>query len=202
MPGPASVPGQLRGACLALVLVAAPAVSAQPSLVSQAKATAATAADKVLHGTQDLAVHALGLLGVSYRLGGESPDTGLDCSGLVRHVFRQVSGVTLPRTSRELARMGHAVARNDLVPGDLVFFNTRRSAFSHVGIYLGDSRFIHAPRRGREVEIAELDKAYWRRAFDGARRLASVLPAPTTTAVAETFPPADEGATLEAADTP
>lgn len=155
-----------------------PSASARAqSLVSQAASSVVTVADKVWHGTQDLAVYALGLIGVSYRFGGETPSGGLDCSGLVRHVFQQVTGVTLPRTSKELSRIGDSVARNELAPGDLVFFNTRRFAFSHVGIYLGDNRFIHAPRRGREVEIAELDNRYWIKHFDGARRLVGVVPA-------------------------
>lgn len=125
----------------------------------------------------DLAVYAFGLVGASYRFGGESPD-GLDCSGLVRHVFQQVTGVTLPRTSKDMSRIGGAVKRTDLEPGDLVFFNTRRFAFSHVGIYVGDNRFVHAPRRGREVEIADLQSSYWKGRFDGARRLVAAAPAP------------------------
>ena len=116
-------------------------------------------------------------IGVEYRYGGEVPESGLDCSGLVRHVFQQVTGVTLPRTSKEMSRLGDSIARQDLQPGDLVFFNTRRFAFSHVGIYLGDDRFIHAPRTGRDVEIAELGNRYWQKRFDGARRLVGVLPA-------------------------
>jgi cell wall-associated NlpC family hydrolase len=119
--------------------------------------------------------------------GGETPEGGLDCSGLVRHVFQQVTGVTLPRTSKELARVGKPVARGDLKPGDLVFFNTRHFAFSHVGIYLGDDRFIHAPSRGSEVEIAELNNNYWRKHFDGARRLVGVLPGLVPTAEAATI---------------
>lgn len=157
------------------------------ALVSQAASSVVTVADKVWHSTQDLAIYALGLIGVSYRFGGETPSGGLDCSGLVRHVFQQVTGVTLPRTAKELSSIGDSVARNDLAPGDLVFFNTRRFAFSHVGIYLGDNRFIHAPRRGRDVEVAELDNRYWQTHFDGARRLVGVVPAliPALIATAE-----------------
>ena len=105
------------------------------------------------HGAQDVAIYALGLIGVDYKCGGDTPDTGLDCSGLVRHVFQQVTGVTLPRTAKDMSRLGTKVALADLQPGDLVFFNTRRFAFSHVGIYLGDNRFVHAPSprpRGRD----------------------------------------------------
>jgi hypothetical protein len=160
------------------------------SLVGKAKTTVVAAADKVWHGAQDLAVYALGLIGVSYRFGGETPEEGLDCSGLVQYVFQQVTGVTLPRTAKEMSRIGGTVARKELVPGDLVFFNTRRFAYSHVGIYLGDNRFIHAPRTGRNVEIANLDSGYWRRHFDGARRLVGVLPSlvPSIIASAEAAP--------------
>ncbi len=178
------------GPVLAIVLACAfaPPAGAQPqSLVGQAKATVSTAADKVWHGAQDLATYALGLIGVSYRFGGETPEGGLDCSGLVRYVFQQVTGVTLPRTAKEMSQIGGAVARRDLEPGDLVFFDTRRFAFSHVGIYLGDNRFIHAPRTGREVEIAALDNGYWRKHFNGARRLVGVMPSlvPTLIGTAE-----------------
>lgn len=173
----------------------APWVAAQtrvsaPSIVSQAKTTVVAAADKVWHGTQDVAIYALGLIGVAYRFGGETPDGGVDCSGLVRHVFQQVTGVTLPRTAKELSRLGDQVAKKDLAPGDLVFFDTRRFAFSHVGIYLGDNRFIHAPRRGRDVEIAEFDNRYWQKHFNGARRLVGVLPSlvPALVATAEAAP--------------
>ena len=87
-----------------------------------------------------------------------------------------MTGVTLPRSAKEMSRLGDKVALADLQPGDLVFFNTRRFAFSHVGIYLGDNRFIHAPRRGREVEVATIDRSYWQQRFNGARRLIGVLP--------------------------
>ncbi len=119
---------------------------------------------------------ALGLIGVNYKWGGTTPETGLDCSGLVRYVFQQVTGVTLPRTAKEMSRVGDTVALDELKPGDLVFFNTRRFAFSHVGIYLGDNRFIHAPSRGREVEVATLDKSFWHKRFNGARRLVGAVP--------------------------
>ena len=182
----------------ALAIAYSPLAAGQSrSLVGQAKTTVVAAADKVWHGTQDLATYALGLLGVSYRFGGEKPEDGLDCSGLVRHVFQQVTGVTLPRTAKEMSRIGGAVAKKELEPGDLVFFNTRRFAFSHVGIYLGDNRFIHAPRSGRDVEIAQLDSSYWHKHFDGARRLVGVLPAlvPAIIGSAEAAPavaPAEE----------
>lgn len=134
------------------------------------------ATEKAWSSAQDIAIYALGMIGVNYKWGGNNPDGGLDCSGLVRYVFQQVTGVTLPRTSREMGRMGEKIAMKDLMPGDLVFFNTRRFAYSHVGIYLGDNRFIHAPNRGSEVEIVPITDAYWRKHFNGARRLVGALP--------------------------
>ena len=137
------------------------------------------AAATALHSAQDLASAALDLIGIRYKWGGNTPETGLDCSGLVRYVFQQVTGVTLPRTAKDMSRVGDAGrACRDLQPGDLVFFNTRRFAFSHVGIYLGDNRFVHAPRRGREVEVATLDSSFWQKRFNGARRMAGVTARP------------------------
>jgi cell wall-associated NlpC family hydrolase len=103
----------------------------------------------------------------------------------VRYVFQEVTGVTLPRTAKEMSRLGERVAVDELKPGDLVFFNTRRFAFSHVGIYLGENQFIHAPRRGREVEVATIDRQYWQKRFNGARRLVGVLPDMLPTLIGE-----------------
>ncbi len=171
----------------ALALASAPAhgqSARSPTIAESARSTVET----VWNGAQDLAMFALGLIGVEYRWGGETPDAGFDCSGLVRHVFQQVTGVTLPRTSKELSHIGAPIAQRDLQAGDLVFFDTRRFAFSHVGIYLGDGRFIHAPSRGSEVEIAELSNGYWRKHFNGARRLVGVLPGLVPEAQAATAP--------------
>jgi hypothetical protein len=123
-----------------------------------------------------LASTALDLIGIRYQWGGNTPESGLDCSGLVRYVFQRVTGVTLPRTAKDMSHLGKEIGLKDLQPGDLVFFNTRRFAFSHVGIYLGDNQFVHAPRRGREVEVAALDSGFWQTRFNGARRMAGVLP--------------------------
>ncbi|MFO1283406.1 MAG: C40 family peptidase [Burkholderiales bacterium] len=176
-----------------LVFVAATAfapvpASAQPGVADAWVDSARSTARSVWSGAQDVAIFALGLIGVDYRWGGETPEDGLDCSGLVRHVFQQVTGFTLPRTSREMSRLGRTVGSGELMAGDLVFFNTRRFAYSHVGIYLGDNRFIHAPSRGSEVEIAELSNGYWRKHFNGARRLVGVLPGLVPEAQAATVP--------------
>jgi NlpC/P60 family len=158
------------------VLAAVPAAHAQPPTPRTFASSAAETAGKVWSGAQDVAIYALGLIGVDYRYGGNTPESGLDCSGLVRYVFQEVTGVTLPRTTKEMSGLGRKVKIPDLKPGDLVFFNTRRFAFSHVGIYLGDNRFIHAPSRGNEVEVSTLSASYWQKHFDGARRLVGELP--------------------------
>ncbi len=118
-----------------------------------------------------LAIEAMSLIGIHYRRGGSSPENGLGCSGLVRYVFRAAHGTELPRTSVEISRMGESVDKKDLQPGDLVFFNTLRRTFSHVGIYLGDNKFIHAPSSGGAVRIESMDLAYWKARFNGARRI-------------------------------
>lgn len=117
-------------------------------------------------------MQAMQTLGVKYRLGGRSPDTGFDCSGLVTHVFERAWGVLLPPGTEALSKVGTPVARlKELQPGDLVFYNTRNRPYSHVGIYLGDGRFVHAPRPGAKVRVESLQTSYWRERFDGARRL-------------------------------
>ena len=163
--------------CAALAFAASPALANDAPKPRTFTTAAFETAGKVWNGAQDVAIYALGLIGVDYRFGGNSPSSGFDCSGLVRYVFQEVTGVTLPRTSREMSGLGSKIALGELKPGDLVFFNTRQFQFSHVGIYLGDSRFIHAPARGGEVEIARLSETYWQKHFDGARRLVGVLPA-------------------------
>jgi len=175
-------------ASLASALLFAPLAAAESDSARQSASQASAVPATVWHGAQDLAIYALGLIGVDYRFGGTTPERGLDCSGLVRYVFQQVTGVMLPRTSQEISRLGAKIPLAELMPGDLVFFNTRRLQFSHVGIYLGEDRFIHAPRQGGEVEVVTLSKVYWQKHFDGARRLVSALPALIPSAHAETAP--------------
>lgn len=119
----------------------------------------------------ELALQAMGMIGIRYKYGGTAPENGLDCSGLVRYVFQQVWGTELPRTSEEISRLGERVDTNELQPGDLVFYNTLRRTFSHVGIYLGDNKFVHAPSVGGEVRIESMDISYWKKRFNGARRI-------------------------------
>lgn len=118
-------------------------------------------------------MRALDLVGIRYRRGGTSPETGFDCSGFVGHVFREGVGLILPRTSREISKSGEIVNKKDLRPGDLVFFKTMRRAFSHVGIYLGDNQFVHAPASGGEVRVEDMGSRYWGKRFNGARRVST-----------------------------
>lgn len=128
--------------------------------------------DQVRETTSDLVISAMNFLGVPYRRGGESAETGFDCSGFTRHVFENSVGRLLPRRSRDQAMLGDllTIAKDDLKPGDLVFFNTMRSAFSHVGIYVGEGKFIHAPRTGSHIRVDDMREAYWTQRFNGARR--------------------------------
>ena len=120
----------------------------------------------------DLVVTAMGFLGVPYRRGGNSAETGFDCSGFVRAIYEQTVGLVLPRRAADQAQATQTIAREDLKPGDLVFFNTMRRAFSHVGIYVGDGKFIHSPRSGAQVRVEDMRTAYWNTRFNGARRVA------------------------------
>ena len=119
----------------------------------------------------------MGLLGVAYRYGGTSANTGFDCSGFMQHIFRRSMQINLPRTSAEQARMGEPVSRSDLQPGDMVFFNTAGRRISHVGLYIGNNRFIHAPRTGKNIEITSLSNKYWNSKYVTARRVKKNDPA-------------------------
>jgi cell wall-associated NlpC family hydrolase len=189
----------VAAALFAFAPVAAAQDAPERSLAETANATVRDAATNAWRTAQDLTSSALDLIGIRYRWGGATPETGLDCSGLVQFVFQQVTGATLPRSAKEMSRLGDKVALSDLKSGDLVFFNTRHFAFSHVGIYVGDNRFIHAPRRGREVEMATIDKRYWQKRFDGARRLVGVLPELMPALVSEAAAASlDQGITVDA----
>jgi cell wall-associated NlpC family hydrolase len=130
-----------------------------------------TGAQGVAGSAADVVIGAIGLIGVPYRPGGDDPATGLDCSGLVRRVFLEVRGMHLPRQAEAMSRAGTAVGRDLLSPGDLVFFNTLGRPNSHVGIYVGEGQFVHAPARRGRVRIERMSVAYWRTRFDSARRL-------------------------------
>jgi cell wall-associated NlpC family hydrolase len=127
---------------------------------------------QVRHSASEMVLSAMAFLGVPYRRGGSAVDEGFDCSGFTRHVFERSIGLVLPRrVDDQASAVGlFKVGREELKPGDLVFFNTLRRTFSHVGIYLGDGKFIHAPRAGKSVRIEDMRSAYWARRFTGARR--------------------------------
>lgn len=124
----------------------------------------------------DVVVGALNMIGVRYRWGGTSPDSGLDCSGFVRYVFQDTLGLALPRRAEEMSRVGEKVRISELKPGDLVFFNTMRRTFSHVGIYIGDNKFVHSPSTGNTIRVDDLDDRYWETRFTGARRIEKHFP--------------------------
>lgn len=142
-------------------LLPAMVVQNTQDLVQQVRDTAA-----------DLVLSAMNFLGVPYRRGGNSPEQGFDCSGFTRHIFQHTAGLVLPhRAEQQATQPGlEHVPRDQLEPGDLVFFNTMRRAFSHVGIYIGDGKFIHAPRSGAQVRVEDMTQTYWTRRYNGARR--------------------------------
>jgi cell wall-associated NlpC family hydrolase len=133
----------------------------------------------------DLVLSAMNFLGVPYRRGGTSEETGFDCSGFTRHVFENSVGLILPRRASEQARSPQLVPvqqQAELKPGDLVFFNTLRQTFSHVGIYIGDNKFIHSPRAGGSVRVEDMRQAYWQQRYNGARRAPNMAPQATAPA--------------------
>lgn len=135
---------------------------------------------QVREKTTDLVMGAMNFIGVRYRRGGTSAESGFDCSGFTRYVFENSIGLVLPRRADEQARAPglFKIAKEELKPGDLVFFNTLRRTFSHVGIYVGDGKFIHSPRAGGEVRVEDMRVAYWAKRFNGARRVPqATLPA-------------------------
>jgi cell wall-associated NlpC family hydrolase len=127
--------------------------------------------EKVEAKASELVVNAMGFLGVPYKRGGTNGDTGFDCSGFVRTIFEQTAGLVLPHNAKQQASASEKIERSELQPGDLVFFNTMRRAFSHVGIYVGEGNFIHAPKPGAKVRLDNMAGTYWARRFDGARRV-------------------------------
>jgi len=169
-----------------LDLAAAPAIAIEPDATTQPIADAAAQPANVLtqpasatlglvkwagEKSQELMATSLSLLGVKYRLGASDPALGFDCSGFVQHVYKQALGLLLPHNAYSMSLQGKTVGVNELQPGDLVFFNTVRRQFSHVGIYIGENRFIHAPSHGKGVQVDDMNDIYWGRRFNGARRL-------------------------------
>jgi len=158
---------------------------------------AGAAVNRVRDAASDLVLSAMNFLGVPYKRGGDSAEEGFDCSGFTRHIFELSIGLVLPRRADQQAQQAGllTVKRDELKPGDLVFFNTMRRAFSHVGIYVGDGKFIHAPRTGGEVRVEDMRQAYWVKRYNGARR-AELAAAPAGAAVPQPRLPATHPAGL------
>lgn len=135
--------------------------------------TVAQQVSQVSERTGDLVSTAIGFLGIPYLRGGNSAETGFDCSGFVRAIYKETIGLVLPRSADQQANATQKIDKSELKPGDLVFFNTMKRTFSHVGIYLGDNKFIHSPRSGSSVRIEDMRIPYWNVRFDGARRVQS-----------------------------
>jgi cell wall-associated NlpC family hydrolase len=155
----------------AAILVLSSNCFALPSEQSQPPNEPHSILERYTNNAQDLILKGLELVGIKYRRGGTDPDSGLDCSGFVQAVFRDSIGKLLPRTAGEQSKVGEKVDRKELKPGDLVFFNTMRRAFSHVGIYLGDNHFVHSPRTGSEIRVEDMSSSYWVKRYNGARRV-------------------------------
>jgi cell wall-associated NlpC family hydrolase len=145
------------------------------SFTQAGKAYFARAADKLVDSVsgrpESLINQAMEMIGVRYRWNMDIPQSGLDGSGFVAYVFKDKLGFLIPRKSSEMGRVGKSVSRDDLQPGDLVFFNTMRLTFSHVGIYVGENKFIHSPSKGASIRLDDMSNVYWDKRFDGARRL-------------------------------
>jgi cell wall-associated NlpC family hydrolase len=172
------------------------ALAATQSVTQTAADASGDLFDQVRDGASDLVINAMNFLGVPYRRGGNTAETGFDCSGFTRHVFENSIGLLLPRRSAEQANSSSLmkVQKDDLKPGDLVFFNTMRRAFSHVGIYIGDGKFVHAPRTGSQIKVEDMRASYWTKRFNGARRAnelgaAAALPGGAVAIEAETVAP-------------
>lgn len=153
----------------------APASSASPMLASATTVKTVPEAQRDATAPSDanameVVLYALGLLNINYRWGGANPESGLDCSGMVSYIYKQATGVVLPHNAAAMAQLGKEVDRQELSPGDLVFFNTRNKPFSHVGIYIGEDRFVHAPKTNSYIQVSSLKSGYFASRFEAARR--------------------------------
>lgn len=151
--------------------VAAPSPKSLLSL-SEVRQAVAEQATQVADNTSTLVSTAMSFVGVKYRRGGANANTGFDCSGFVLAIYKKTAGLVLPRRATDQAASTEVIDKRDLKPGDLVFFNTMRRAFSHVGLYLGEGKFIHSPRTGEHVRVDDMQSTYWKHRFNGARRVA------------------------------
>ena len=159
----------LAGLLLAIFTSIAVADETDP-LSLAAESTSTTAPASAQDAIGNMLLQSVSLMGIAYKWGGNTPDTGMDCSGFVRYVFKRSLGINLPRTAAEMAKVGKRVSLNDLEPGDLIFFNTKRGSNTHIGIYLGNNKFIQSPRTGENIQISDLS-GYWAKKFNGAKRV-------------------------------
>ncbi|BAO86270.1 MULTISPECIES: C40 family peptidase [Caballeronia] len=174
-----------------LVAVLLAACGTAPQQAARSKPAASTSANRTYKpppgfptfvdhsvGREEISIQAMSLVGVPYRWGGNTPDAGFDCSGLVRYVVDRAASVNLPRTTAEMSSRGDSVEPDEIAPGDLIFFNTTGRPHSHVGIYVGKLRFVNAPSTGGTVRLDYLTNPYWAKRFDGIRRVAPPKSAP------------------------
>jgi len=150
-----------------------PALELDKELSTQSEAVSTEDIDhaKWPERAREVLMNAMSLTGIRYKYGGNSPESGFDCSGFVRYVYQQASNLTLPHGARAISQLGQTIPKGQLQPGDLVFFNTLKSTFSHVGIYLGNNRFIHSPSSGGGVRVENMQDSYWQKRFNGAQRI-------------------------------
>lgn len=156
---------------LGMLLSACTSVPKEASVAQRSRSDHSLSAIQAEGAGREIVMYALGLLDVGYRFGGTNPEAGLDCSGMVNFIYKQAVGVDLPRSAAALAKRSRPVAAHSLQAGDLVFFNTLGYAYSHVGIYLGDNKFIHAPSSRGQVRVESLDSPYFARRYLGGRTL-------------------------------
>ncbi|MGB0128924.1 MAG: C40 family peptidase [Rhodocyclaceae bacterium] len=121
----------------------------------------------------EVVMYAFGLIDIDYRFGGSNPESGLDCSGMVSYLYRQVTGARLPHNAAAIAQLARPIERAALQPGDLVFFNTQGKPFSHIAIFVGEDRFVHAPSTNGKIRINRLSERYYAQRFESARTILS-----------------------------
>lgn len=160
----------LQASFLLAVLLAA-GCGSLPTARHGSTQTTLPAADPAL--SSEVVMYAYGLMNIDYRFGGNNPESGLDCSGMVSYIFENAVGLKLPHNAAQIAELGRDIDIKALQPGDLVFFNTEHRSFSHVGIYVGNNRFIHAPSSNGKIKISSLKNGYYAQRLEAARSLFS-----------------------------
>lgn len=177
---------RLAGAALLALVCLLSACSSTPTRSTASRDTGLRTRGALIQdpsaGLEEISIEAMALVGTPYRYGGNTPDSGFDCSGLVRYVVQRAASVNLPRTAAEMGRRGTSLDRRDVASGDLVFFNTTGQPNSHVGIYVGQNRFVHAPATGGTVRLEDMTKSYWASRYGGARRVVAVSNLPDAAA--------------------